>query len=422
MLTKGDNPFRVDWSKFADGERMPFIVRSDTGIPIEAPTFWIVAHRRPTGRQPNTLANELRCVMFLYIWAELRGVDLLKRLSEGTFFTLTEIIDLVNVCGSFMDDLVSELKGRKSNVVRLSRRGPRSVTSDERKNRLASIYKFLHFTSSDYQSQLAAWPERLQRYSTARSECLDLIKSYRDAFNATRSDPIDPKEGLEDKAEKRVREVIEPDHADNPFPLHVRFRNFVIIRLLLDLGIRRGELLGIKIADYVPGSQATITIHRRPDDPEDDRPAKPATKTLARTLPLGGRLADLVHEWIVYHRSKIPNARRTPFLIVNAVDGRPMSLSNVNKMFETLRKKVPDLPATLAPHVLRHTWNDAFSKMVDETGVSPEEELQWRMRLMGWRGTETPALYQRRTTKRRANAASKAMQDKLDLPKGEESL
>jgi integrase len=64
----------------------------------------------------------------------------------------------------------------------------------------------------------------------------------------------------------RLHAVIEPDHLENAFMPKVRFRNKLIVWLLLDLGIRRGELLGLRCADCkLLAGQRTITIHRRPD-------------------------------------------------------------------------------------------------------------------------------------------------------------
>jgi len=46
--------------------------------------------------------------------------------------------------------------------------------------------------------------------------------------------------------------------------LDARIRNGLIVRMLLDLGIRRGELLGIEIRD-VDFRKNELTIHRTPD-------------------------------------------------------------------------------------------------------------------------------------------------------------
>jgi hypothetical protein len=34
---------------------MPFLVTAATGLPLQAPTYWIVSKRRPSASQPNTL-------------------------------------------------------------------------------------------------------------------------------------------------------------------------------------------------------------------------------------------------------------------------------------------------------------------------------------------------------------------------------
>lgn len=395
---------------------MPFLVRAGIGLPLEAPTFWIVAQRRASGMQPNTLANDLRFLMYLYLWADARGVDVQQRLREGVFFSLSEVLDVVNFCGRFLADALEEMEERPSNLVRLDRRRKgtgRSVQSGEKRNRLAAIRSFVEFTSADFLSNLAQWPQRWDHYNAVRAHCLDLLQGYLDGLPKPNRDDLGLPEGLEAAALKRLREVIEPDHPENPFEPEVRFRNYLIVRLLLDLGIRRGELLGIKVSDCVLGSSGTITVHRRPDDPDDPRRNKPAAKTAARVLALSARMTELVHEWVVHHRAKIPGARLHPFLIVNSRDGGPMSLSNVNKIFEALRRRVPGLPDELSPHLLRHSWNDTFSEAMDGKGIPEDQEIKWRKRLMGWRNENSARHYLRRTVRRRSNEVLKEMQDQM---------
>lgn len=413
--TKIQNPYCIRWAIFDTGERMPFLVRTATGMPVEAATFWIVAHRRPAGRQPNTLANELRSIAYLYLWAELRGIDIQQRLRGGIFFTLVEVIDLVNFCGRFLADILPEFNDQRSNVVKLHSPEKLAVDLGEKRNRLSAIHDFLHFTSADFLSKLAPWPQRWDHYGSVRTECLKLIDENRRSLHGSRTKNIDGREGLSKDAIVLLKRVIEPDGPENPFSPRVRFRNYVIIRLLVQLSLRRGELLGIKVSDCVFGSKATITVHRRPDDPEDTRRAKPATKTEARVLPLNGALTDIVHEWIVHHRPKIPGARFHPYLIVDIQDGRPMSLSNVNKMFDSLRKRVPALPLDLSPHVLRHTWNDLFSETMDGSGVPADDEVKLRARLMGWRNEDSAAQYLRRTVRERSDKALHEVQDRFDV-------
>ena len=49
---------------------------------------------------------------------------------------------------------------------------------------------------------------------------------------------------LTEAARTRLIEIIDPDHADNPFgDRRARERNALAIRMLMQLGLRRGELL-----------------------------------------------------------------------------------------------------------------------------------------------------------------------------------
>lgn len=408
-------PFAVRWSKFKSGERMPFLVPVETGVPLEAPTFWIVALRRPSGKQPNTLGNDLHSLIPFLLWADARGVNISERLRDGVFFSLAELLDIGDFCGLFIDDAVREIEDRSSNLLRLDGRkktGQRRVQLGEKRNRLTAIRSFVEFISADFLSNLAVWPQRWSHYNAVRAEFLGLLQGHVEGLSNVNRDDVGRPEGLEAAAQKRLREVIEPGHPENPFIPAVQFRNYVMIRLLLDTGIRRGELLILKVLDCVLGSSGFITVHRRPDDPEDDRSAKPATKTAARVLALSGRMTELVHEWVVHHRARIPGARRHPFLIVSSRDGRPMSLSNVNKIMSTLRQ-VSGLPKELTPHVLRHSWNDNFSDMADRKGISEDQEIKWRARVMGWRSESSARPYLRRTVRRRSNEFLKEMQDEM---------
>lgn len=159
---------------------MPFLVRASTGLPIEAPSFWVTAHRRPLGIQPNTLFNELRSLMVFYLWADLRGIDIGERLQEGTFFELSEIIDLVNTCGRKLDELLSAVARRSSGVTTFTRHMPRSgIGTGEKRNRLSVVRSFLEFTSADYLSRLQSWPDRWTLYRDMRVEFLGHFATYR---------------------------------------------------------------------------------------------------------------------------------------------------------------------------------------------------------------------------------------------------
>ncbi|WP_461583351.1 hypothetical protein [Tepidiphilus sp. HLB4] len=91
-----------------------------------------------------------------------------------------------------------------------------------------------------------------------------------------------------------------------------------------------------------------------------------------------------------------------------------MTLSAVGKLFKELRERCPSLPKELSAHVLRHTWNDVFSREMERKGVAPENERQIRSYLMGWSPTsDTAAVYTRRYVRNKAKEISLGLQEKL---------
>lgn len=117
---------------------------------------------------------------------------------------------------------------------------------------------------------------------------------------------------------------------------------------------------------------------RRADDPEDPRKDQPLVKTRDRKIPLSPGLCKLTHEYITNTRRATEGARRHPFLFIAMGTGAPLSLSAVNAIFAELRNAFNGEFDAITPHVLRHTWNDRFSDMMDTLKVSEAEEERMR--------------------------------------------
>lgn len=426
------NPFAIRWARHQSGERMPFLVRRDDGLPIEATVDWIVAQRR-THKQARTLDGDLQHLQSMYLWAEAHAIDLDQRLSSGRFFTDEELRSLFRFCGwrqwRALDE-VSEsrfLSGRSSGGTRPSdgekvaplrpatRPRKESATFAVKRNRIQTAHAFIRFVSGGHERRLSVHgsAEALASYTTQRAACLELIEAeYKSIQTGAASSS---RRGLAPDVQDRLRAVIEPDHPENPWEIAVRLRNRLIILMLLDLGIRRGELLALRTEDLrFTADRCFISVHRRPDDRLDPRTAQPTTKTLARELAAGKRLTGLFHDYVTDVRRVLPGAPRHPFLIVDGRVGRPLSLWALNKLFSALRSRVPGLPADLTAHAMRHTWNDRFSEQADKKGVPPEREEKLRKHQMGWSPTsKMAARYTKRHNERTANDLSVEMQDRL---------
>lgn len=222
------------------------------------------------------------------------------------------------------------------------------------------------------------------------------------------------RQAISAEAEDRLREVIHPDHPENPFRAKHRHRNYALLLLYIELGIRLAEALVVKGLDLVlQGPEPGLIVHRRADAPDDPRTDQPCTKTAGRLLPIGDQLRSAIELWVTAHRTdreRYPGAKRTPYLFVSE-RGLPISKRAVSHMFRLLAK-VPGLEG-LTAHRLRHRWNERFSELADEEELGDAEEISQRNFLMGWKkNSATGTTYTERHTQRASQKNSLKLQSK----------
>ncbi|TWA93193.1 phage integrase family protein [Azospirillum brasilense] len=405
------------------GERLPLLIDAD-GVPLFWPNAWLLTMRRPAHRASNTLQANCYALKFLYVWAAESGNDIEGRMLSGQFLKSHEITSLAGAASRHLDgggdDVRSKpLKARRVVSLEQVRMGapevPRTVLKHTAANRLRTVVQYLTWLGQEGSNDLD-----LETASKRKVQLDAMAATLNEKVPRTKGrNVVGQREAPPVEVMDRLLAVLEPDSPDNPWTdLGLRLRNRLVVHLLYGLGIRRGEALGIKITDHVQWHQNRILIARNADDPTDPRKRQPVAKTRDRILPVKDKLMDMMQEYVTHIRSKIPGARRGQFLIVAHDSGRPLSEAAMNKIFINLRERVVDLPESLAPHILRHAWNDAFSRLIDAKNVGPEREAQLRSQAMGWSPTSgTAATYNRRKIIEDTEKISLEHQGKL-LPKG----
>lgn len=392
------------------------------GMPMFDPTVFTLTELRGRNRSSNTIGIALRSLMVFYLFLDARDIDLDARLAAGTVLSLSEVDDLVRLCRLTIRDLAAMSGLRKGSVpkvmslegVRMGAHNvlPEEVEPDVAASRLRYIRMYLQWLAGERQSRQGFDPTMATRLRDSFRFVAGAIETR--IPRKSGRDVLDQREGLTDEAKDELLRVIDPHSPDNPWrDQHTRYRNALLVHWLLFLGLRIGEALGVRIGDIV-AYQKEVTIHRRADDPDDPRLYQPQTKTRARVLSLSESLLHETQAYILNHRRTLPGAKKHPFLFVASRTGRPMTLIAVGKMFKELRERCPSLPKELSAHVLRHTWNDDFSKEMDRRCVAPEIEHQSRSYLMGWSPTSnTAAVYTRRHVRNKANEVSLELQSQL---------
>lgn len=409
--------FSVVMVEFQSGEWMPLLCDTSTGLGLFEPTGYALT-MRSRGRAVNTIAQALRSVMLLYQILSANGIDLLERVRNDELLTLGEVEALVDQCKLSKEDLDELHHGPSENrparlAIAQFKKGDRRPAHLEPVDSNTTIVRLKYITQylawfAEY-AYLQKLPRDRELFKRVADKTIGAI-SFR-VPSARKSSANRRKRGLTLQDQARLLELLESQWPVNPWSdPFLQERNNLIVRLLLGLGIRKGEMLGIKIKD-LNLAKSTLFIARRADDPEERRRRQPATKTYDRELPVGAELMAQLKRYLV-SRSKLPRARKHPYLIVSE-RGEPLSLNAVDYLFATLREHWGGEP--LSAHLLRHTWNDRFSELV-EGKLSPEEEKKVRNYLMGWSDqSRSSENYTVRYVEQMAHKALTEMQDKMFL-------
>ena len=279
-----------------------------------------------------------------------------------------------------------------------------------RATRLWYINQYLEFLTAYYQSTLT--PRLAKELDESSKNILKLLLSG--IPRVPRRAKLDARTGLSHEEENRLLKITHPDSSDNPWRHNfVRQRNWVIIVMLLATGMRRGELLGLRISD-ISSNEPKLVILRRPDDLEDPRRIEPNTKTGERRIEISRQVMQCLNNYINEYRRSIKASRKHQYVFV-ANDGQPLSLTSIDKIFQEIRKSNPNLPRNLTSHVMRHTWNDRFSEQSDILGLTPEVEQKARNEHQGWSENSMMGVtYTRRTTSQKGREVALKLQETLD--------
>lgn len=410
---------RIQTVVFSDGERFP-VMLDGSGVPHWHATLYVTTQVRNASKAPNTMQAILSAVRTLLVWAGERGVDLESRFARREFLIESEMESLRAFTQAKIVAPEPDKEDRK--IVRLPRRVesarlgmmslvPR-VSSQTQYIRLTYIADFLEW----YAARIV---EREARHIDEAS--LAGIKSMANGVRIRRPQKkhrsiLAARRGLSPSTQQKLLDLVRIGSKLNPFDELVQRRNYLIVLLLLRLGLRAGELLALKVRDF-DFQKNEIVIARRHGDKSDPRKNQPVVKTLDRRIPLENSLARDVADYVMSERRLFPRARRHEFLFVThkvgPFLGQPLSAKGLGKIFALIQKAGTEELVKLSPHILRHTANDNFSRLMEERKVPEAVEEKMRSYLMGWKeGSGSASIYTRRYIEEKAREAFLILQNR----------
>ncbi len=151
---------------------------------------------------------------------------------------------------------------------------------------------------------------------------------------------------------------------DNHY-IDLAFRDRAILTVLIYQGLRRAELLGLRIGD-VDREAMTLLVRR-------------GKGGKSRLLPLATQSAEAVADWLEFR----PAADQSTLFLTRG--GNPMSPKDLNRMF----RRTVDRSGIQRDNVTLHTLRHTFATLLLKEGVN----VRTLQRLLGHASIETTALY-----------------------------
>jgi integrase len=391
-LLQQQEPFRHRVKKIvfpSSGERVVFVIGRDK-IAREDTTAYTMVHQRSVGLSPNTMYLQMQAVAMMLDWADARGIDLEQRIGSGDLLSNDEIYALRD-----------HLRSRADNASGV-------VGGQHYRNRCVSVRDYVVWHAESVISRIPQPQWQRAQGHRMRLESFEKLMSSGLPSPAARN-----REGHSEDVQKLFLEAIHPDSPLNPFKPKFRKRNYALLLLYHERGLRRADALKLTGEDLLlHGDKPYVFVRFRNDDPRDPRVDEPRLKTQPRDLPISNELRAALRDWVMDRAKNFPKAKRTPYIFV-AGNGQPLALKAVNQMFQLLRARVIGLPADLTTHHKRHDANDRLTEMSKTQGWSEAQEKTYRNYLMGWtKMSNQGEKYTKRSTREGAERALQALQAK----------
>ncbi|MBM5570744.1 MULTISPECIES: tyrosine-type recombinase/integrase [Deefgea] len=391
--------------KFSSGQRVPFIVsksKDRASLPLLIPLLYVQFKLKY--RAYNTASRCLRTIEAFYDYALLRNIDLEKEIFAGRF---ENVLSLISGFSAWLT------VGRQATNVVAAVGVETSVpmNSRTRDQHLSALKAFLSWCAERFIPRPQSTRE--SGISIAFSNAALAIDRRFSSHILNLKQSRSRERSLTDEHIQLIRTYATPYAELNPFPERVQLRNWLIIELFLETGMRRGELLKLYSSDINQGSlNAYVSISNRENDPEDIRADEPALKTYERVIGISNQLYEIYEEYLREWRRPFRKGirKKVPFQYLFISDrGRPLSLRALSNIFDLLfyciDKDCPGVISSLSPHDLRHTFATNFLKyLIEECDLDMEQAKDQLKRICGWSANSSmPSLYASRYVAESAN-------------------
>tara|TARA_R110000787_G_scaffold100450_3_gene205429 strand:+ start:5881 stop:7077 length:1197 start_codon:yes stop_codon:yes gene_type:complete len=307
--------------------------------------------------------------------------------------------------------------------------GNPSVNYNTLAHRLRAILSYLNYLLDTF-SQVhgkSISPE-IARYKSTLSQKSDLVKNLSSNHHKAHKNGTTFK-SLTEEMKEALYSIISPKAQETLFKgKDAQLRNFLIVHLLLNYGLRTGELLLLTLNSIKTDLKThnTYLLITDTHDRTDNRITKPHIKNAqsVRTILLEKRDAQFIHMYINNIRSQ--NSKSHMLFLSLQAPYSPLSKSGFKKIIATINEKMKskypqffdknyvDSIDKISAHILRHTWAYMMLKHSYQSHLGSynkaqamENAIENLRKMAGWSLNSTmPYLYASRFISENANLAN----------------
>jgi integrase len=282
--------------RYASGQRVPLLVQDGKAAPLPKLVPFIYVQLKLRHRAYNTAAAHLRAIQAFYTYARTRDLDIDEAILTCHFEAILALLDGYAIwlqSGRQADNLVARIG--TAATAPFPQIDPRT-----RDQYLRLLKLYLSWCVTRYIPRARQNSTTLANIEVVFADVADVIERRFESHIINARPNRTCYRSLTDTQLRIIRALIRPGATENPFPERLQLRNWLMIELLLETGIRRGELLKLYTTDINQGSQhAYVSINDREHDPGDPRAEEPALKTHGRTVGISTQLYEVYERYIL---------------------------------------------------------------------------------------------------------------------------
>lgn len=381
------------------GHEVPVLVRD--GVQVYETSWWLVDQLLPSlrGSAPNTMAAKMRSVAHWLQWANYHKFNWATAVQSGQFMS-PKVVEKVLKWMELEVDLSGSARVKRLRVA------PRTAAS-----RAGFLFQFLDWYANRLVEALPPSGHKGNVQEAYRKWVSAWQTKVRMTFPSAA--PVRPPETMDDQQRELFLRVIHPGDPGNPWRPGVQVRNYALLMLLYEHGLRISDVLQLRMDD-LRLDKGWFTIAERTADPLETRGRRPNPKRrgrTVRTLSFTPASLEAMQTWLAEraHGNKWPGATKNAFVFLShwKKTSKPLSMRRPGQFFQDLRKANPEKRGKngqvlmvgfsdeyFHPHALRHDRAVRFVLDYDAKYGWDRRGEEGMRKVFGWsHDSRQPAFY-----------------------------